>query len=174
MSTRCQTIVYNYTRKDDEPHEVLRMYRHTDGYPETGGQGADIAQAMQTANYTCKQVEAGLGLEGYFNLEQTWLCAFMGALLDTTVPYLSVKDLGTWPKGTLRSEFETQGSEHGDLSYVYEIFPPHDNKDAQAIIRRGYKTEPMFSGDAKALTRFVMASENDATTGLARATTLTH
>lgn len=54
MSTRSATIIRQttyYSEKDVNTEELMRFYRHCDGYPE--GHGIDMARALIKANEEC-------------------------------------------------------------------------------------------------------------------------
>ena len=96
MSTRSATIIRQttYWGEEAETEELMRFYRHCDGYPE--GHGMDMANAIQNAD----------GAVGYQGSE--WLANFLNWFLIHS-PY------------TPHIEFEPYGCQHGDLEYLYIV-----------------------------------------------------
>lgn len=95
MGTRCVTIFRNVQRNwqtdEEERVELLRFYRHWDGYP--GGHGRDIAWAIQAANDD----------EGKDN--RNWAQHVLAHLFSADADM----------------ELEGHDDEHGDLDYIYVV-----------------------------------------------------
>lgn len=95
MSTRCALIIRT---KDvtwvgrNRPKEVLRLYRHFDGYPE--GMGADIARACHNADFYWRDKS-----------NRNWGQAFLAYMMACGA------DL----------EIEPPDYEHGDIEYLYLV-----------------------------------------------------
>ena len=141
MSTRSATIIRQttYWGDDVEKDELMRFYRHCDGYPE--GHGMDMAEAVRDAD----RVEDLRGSE--------WLANFLSWFLIHS-PY------------TTHIEFEPNGFQHGDLEYLYVVDgivdhrmgAKHDGKLPVTISVYGIgwdedysdvmKREPIFTGTA--------------------------
>jgi len=96
MSTRSATIIRQttYYGEQADTEELMRFYRHCDGYPE--GHGIQMAEAVKNAD--C--------LEGVRGSE--WLSNFLLWFLIHS-PY------------TPHIEFEPFGCQHGDLEYLYIV-----------------------------------------------------
>lgn len=96
MSTRSATIIRQttYFGEDATTEEIMRFYRHCDGYPE--GHGMDMANAIRNVD----------GLDGVRSSE--WLSNFLLWFLIHS-PY------------TPHVEFEPFGCQHGDLEYLYVV-----------------------------------------------------
>lgn len=96
MSTRSATIIRQttYWGSMEEHAELMRFYRHCDGYPD--GHGMDMAEAVRDAD----RVEDLCGSE--------WLANFLNWFLIHS-PY------------TTHIEFEPKGYQHGDLEYLYVV-----------------------------------------------------
>lgn len=96
MSTRSATIIRQTTYWGDnaETEELMRFYRHCDGYPE--GHGMDMAEAVRNVD----------SLEGVRGPE--WAAHFLEWFLIHS-PY------------TTNIEFEPRGFQHGDLEYLYVV-----------------------------------------------------
>ena len=96
MSTRSATIIRQTTYLGEEAatEELMRFYRHCDGYPE--GHGMDMAEAI-------KNVDCIDGVRG-----SEWLANFLNWFLIHS-PY------------TPHIEFEPYGCQHGDLEYLYIV-----------------------------------------------------
>lgn len=96
MSTRSATIVRQTTYWGEEPDtvELMRFYRHCDGYPE--GHGMDMARAVRNADRA--EVKS----------QSEWLASVLEWFLIQS-PYTS------------HVEFEPIGCEHGDLEYLYVV-----------------------------------------------------
>lgn len=96
MSTRSATIIRQttYWGEQADTSELMRFYRHCDGYPE--GHGMDMAEAI-------KNVDRLDGVRG-----SEWLANFLNWFLIHS-PY------------TPHIEFEPKGCQHGDLEYLYVV-----------------------------------------------------
>ena len=96
MSTRSATIIKQttYWGEEAETEELMRFYRHCDGYPE--GHGMDMAEAI-------RNVDLLNGVRG-----SEWAAHFLNWFLIHS-PY------------TTNIEFESRGSQHGDLEYLYVV-----------------------------------------------------
>lgn len=96
MSTRSATIIRQttYWGEDAETEEIMRFYRHCDGYPE--GHGIDMAEAVKNVD-RMKAVH-----------DSEWLSNFLCWFLIHS-PY------------TPNIEFEPKGCQHGDLEYLYVV-----------------------------------------------------
>lgn len=95
MSTRSATIIRQttYWGEDADTEELMRFYRHCDGYPE--GHGMDMARAVQNADRAMPD-------------QRGWLASFLSWFYATS-PY------------ALDIEFEPFGCQHGDLEYLYVV-----------------------------------------------------
>ena len=106
MSTRSATIIRQTTHwgEQAETEELMRFYRHCDGYPE--GHGVDIAEAC--VNALAKGTEKRTSPWGYeyqtLN-NRNWAQHVFGELFNMDC------DL----------ELEPLGTEHGDIDYLYVI-----------------------------------------------------
>ena len=141
MSTRSATIIRQTTYYGEHPdtEELMRFYRHCDGYPE--GHGMDMAYAILCAN----------GADGTV---EEWLTDF----LRWFIPY------GQFSRHIV---FEPYGCEHGDIEYLYVVegivdhhwVKTEDGKLPVTIsvyqhswdepyISTELNTEPIFSGTA--------------------------
>lgn len=89
-----------YGSKDgaSKPQEVLRAYRHCDGYPE--GMGLDIAWSCMMAD---EWPNEGVGWLNKNN--RNWCQAFLHFIMR--------------PKADI--EVEPMGFEHGDIEYLYVV-----------------------------------------------------
>lgn len=141
MSTRSATIIRQttYWGEEADTEEIMRFYRHCDGYPE--GHGMDMAEAIRNVD----------NLDNVRNSE--WVANFLNWFLLRS-PY------------TTRVEFEPFGCQHGDLEYLYIVEGVVDHrwgrtKDGRLPITisvygigwdESYadaeKREPIFSGTA--------------------------
>ena len=141
MSTRSATIIRQttYWGEEVETDEIMRFYRHCDGYPE--GHGMDMAEAIRNVD----------ALDGV--LDSEWVAHFLNWFLIRS-PY------------TTNIEFEPRGSQHGDLEYLYVVEGIVDHrwgstKDGRipvtiSVYSIGWdedyadaeKLEPIFSGTA--------------------------
>jgi len=141
MSTRSATIIRQttYWGEQADTEELMRFYRHCDGYPE--GHGLDMAEAVKNADRS----------EGVRPSE--WLSNFLNWFLIHS-PY------------TPHIEFEPFGCQHGDLEYLYVVEGIVDRrwgktKDGKlpitiSVYSIGWdesyndaeKREPIFSGTA--------------------------
>lgn len=141
MSTRSATIIRQTTHWGEQAktEELMRFYRHCDGYPK--GHGIDMAEAIRNAD------RMG-GVRG-----SEWLGAFLSWFLIHS-PY------------TPNIEFEPYGFQHGDLEYLYVVEGTVDHrwgktKDGRLPItisvygigwdenyEDAEKREPIFSGTA--------------------------
>jgi hypothetical protein len=141
MSTRSATIIRQttYWGEDANTEELMRFYRHCDGYPE--GHGMELAQAVTCAD------RAKLGP-----------CYWLATVLEWFMlqsPYSAC------------IEFEPFGCEHGDIEYLYVVEGIVDHrwgktKDEklpvtisvyqhswdEPYISTTLNTEPIFSGTA--------------------------
>ena len=143
MSTRSATIIRQttyYGEMDVNTEELMRFYRHWDGYPE--GHGLDMARAIAIADQ-----------RGYIKNSSQWLASFL-------TWYLIISP------NTCHIEFEPYGCQHGDLEYLYVVEGTVDRrwngtKDGKLPITisvyginwdESYydaeKREPIFSGTA--------------------------
>ena len=95
MSTRSATIIRQttYWGEQADTEELMRFYRHCDGYPE--GHGMDMARAVQNADRAMPDPRG-------------WLASFLSWFYATS-PY------------ALDIEFEPKGCQHGDLEYLYVV-----------------------------------------------------
>lgn len=95
MSTRSATIIRQttYWGEEAETEELMRFYRHCDGYPE--GHGFEMAAAICNADND--------GTE-----PSQWLAGMLKWFL-TNNPYAA------------NIEFEDRDSQHGDLEYIYVV-----------------------------------------------------
>ena len=96
MSTRSATIIRQttYWGEEAETEELMRFYRHCDGYPE--GHGMDMAESVKHADrMECR-------------CDSAWLANFLSWFLIHS-PY------------TTDIEFEPKGCKHGDLEYLYVV-----------------------------------------------------
>lgn len=95
MSTRSATIIRQttYWGEQAETEEVMRFYRHCDGYPE--GHGMEMAKAIRNADYDETE-------------RSYWIAGLLKWFL-TNNPYAT------------NIEFEDRNSQHGDLEYLYVI-----------------------------------------------------
>lgn len=95
MSTRSATIIRQttYWGEEAETEELMRFYRHCDGYPE--GHGMEMAEAIRNADND--------GTE-----PSQWLAGVLKWFL-TDNPY------------SANIEFEDGNSQHGDLEYIYVV-----------------------------------------------------
>lgn len=102
MSTRSATIIKQTTYWGDEPEtaELMRFYRHCDGYPE--GHGLEMAHAIKN-----------LSREG--GRRDHWVAGFLKWFLNSN-PYAQ------------HIEFEDNNCQHGDLEYLYLIEGTVDNR----------------------------------------------
>lgn len=93
MGTRCATIVRQITDygTDQKVEELLRFYRHWDGYPS--GHGMDIATSCIAANDDR-------------NLNNRNWCQHLMARLFAASADMEVEPKGAW---------------HGDIEYLYAI-----------------------------------------------------
>lgn len=141
MSTRSATIIRQttYWGEQAETDELMRFYRHCDGYPE--GHGMDMAEAIRNVD----------NLDNVRNSE--WVANFLNWFLLRS-PY------------TTCVEFEPFGCQHGDLEYLYVVEGVVDHrlgrtKDGRlpvtiSVYGIGWdenysdaeKREPIFSGTA--------------------------
>ena len=141
MSTRSATIIRQttYWGEEADTEELMRFYRHCDGYPE--GHGMDMAEAIRNVD----------NLDNVRNSE--WVANFLNWFLLRS-PY------------TTCVEFEPFGCQHGDLEYLYVVEGVVDHrwgrtKDGRLPITisvygigwdENYvdaeKREPIFSGTA--------------------------
>ena len=96
MSTRSATIIRQttYWGEQAETEELMRFYRHCDGYPE--GHGMDMAEAVKNVD----RLDDVRGSE--------WLANFLNWFFNRS-PYTS------------HIEFEPKGCQHGDLEYLYVV-----------------------------------------------------
>jgi len=140
MSTRSATIIKQTTYWGDsaETEEIMRFYRHCDGYPE--GHGMQMANSIAAADSDTNKTP------------RYWLSTIMHYFLD--MDYAQ------------NIEFEPRGCKHGDLEYLYVVegivdYSPgvkHDGKLPVTISVYGIgcdedyadaeKREPIFSGTA--------------------------
>lgn len=95
MSTRSATIIRQttYWGEQAETEELMRFYRHCDGYPE--GHGLEMAEAIRNANNDSTR-------------PSQWLAGMLKWFL-TNNPYAA------------NIEFEDRNSQHGDLEYIYVV-----------------------------------------------------
>ena len=95
MSTRSATIIKQttYWGEEADTEELMRFYRHCDGYPE--GHGLEMAEAIRNADND--KVESS-----------QWLAGMLKWFL-TNNPY------------STHIEFEDRNSQHGDLEYIYVV-----------------------------------------------------
>lgn len=93
MSTRSATIIRQTTYYGEEAsnEEIMRFYRHCDGYPE--GHGIELAQAVINADRAKPR-------------PSEWLATVLNWFLIRS-PYSPC------------IEFEPYGCQHGDLEYLY-------------------------------------------------------
>ena len=141
MSTRSATIIRQttYWGEQAETEELMRFYRHCDGYPE--GHGMDLARAVESAD-----MDKGISPENW--------------LADALKWYLV---MGPW---TPYIEFEPKASQHADLEFLYVVHGIVDHRwgktkddklpvtisvygigwdeDYETVMKR----EPIFSGTA--------------------------
>ena len=140
MSTRSATIIRQttYWGEQAETEELMRFYRHCDGYPE--GHGMELAQAVTCADQAKPNP-----------------CYWLANVLNWFMlqgPYSTC------------IEFEPKGCQHGDLEYLYVVEglvdhrrgAKHDGKLPVIISVYGIgwsenyadveKREPIFSGTA--------------------------
>lgn len=139
MSTRSATIIRQttYWGEQAETEELMRFYRHCDGYPE--GHGMQMALAVKQADDDVK-------------IYSEWLAHVIRHFLGMdTASHI---------------EFEPYGCQHGDLEYLYVVEglvdhrwgAKHDGKLPVIISVYGIgwdenyadveKREPIFSGTA--------------------------
>lgn len=141
MSTRSATIIRQTTYWGEQANteELMRFYRHCDGYPE--GHGMEFAQAVKCADQAIPNPCYWLAnVLNWFMLQSTYSACI---------------------------EFEPFGYEHGDVEYLYVVEGIEDHrwgktKDGKLpVIISVYKhswnepyistelnTEPIFSGTA--------------------------
>jgi hypothetical protein len=95
MSTRSATIIRQttYWGEQADTGEIMRFYRHCDGYPE--GHGMELAQAVQNADRAQPRPEE-------------WLASVLNWFMSQS-PYSTC------------IEFEPKGFQHGDLEYLYVV-----------------------------------------------------
>lgn len=95
MSTRSATIIRQttYWGEEAETEELMRFYRHCDGYPE--GHGMEMAEAIRNADNDSTR-------------PSQWLAGMLKWFL-TSNPYAT------------NIEFEDRHSQHGDLEYLYVV-----------------------------------------------------
>lgn len=93
MSTRSATIIRQttYWGKEADTEELMRFYRHCDGYPE--GHGIDMALSVI-------EVDGMAGID-----PRSWCQPFLVSLLSKPITV----------------EFEPPTCQHGDLEYLYVI-----------------------------------------------------
>ena len=141
MSTRSATIIRQttYWGEDADTEEIMRFYRHCDGYPE--GHGLDMAKAVKSADTDNPR-------------EEEWLADVLKwfLILSPYTPYI---------------EFEPYGCEHSDIEYLYVVEGTVDHRwgktkdDRLPVTISVYQhscdepyistmlnTEPIFSGTA--------------------------
>lgn len=95
MSTRSATIIRQTTYWGETPdtEELMRFYRHCDGYPQ--GHGMELAQAIKNADCTTSR-------------SSEWLSNVLKWFFARG-PYAT------------SIEFEPFGCTHGDLEYLYVV-----------------------------------------------------
>lgn len=138
MSTRSATIIRQttYWGEQAETEELMRFYRHCDGYPE--GHGMELAQAVINADRAKPR-------------PSEWLATVLNWFLIHS-PYSPC------------IEFEPVGCEHGDLEYIYVMEGIVDRRwgrksdgtlpvtisifEARPSYREALAREPIFSGTA--------------------------
>lgn len=95
MSTRSATIIRQttYWGEQADTEEIMRFYRHCDGYPE--GHGMELARAVENSDRAQPRYSEWLAtvLEWYL-LQSPYSCCI---------------------------QFEPKGSQHGDLEYLYVV-----------------------------------------------------
>lgn len=118
MGTRCVTILKNRQKRwtfDAEGHisddgfesvEVMRMYRHWDGYPE--GNGMDIARAVIAADG-----------DGHIT-NRNWAALLLAKLFSDYEDY----------------EVEPRDDQHGDLDYLYVVEGDYANYGGKSRVDR--------------------------------------
>ena len=141
MSTRSATIIKQttYWGEDADTEELMRFYRHCDGYPE--GHGMEMAQAVRNADRVADKRDS------------EWVGNFLSWFLVQS-PYTS------------HIEFEPKGCQHGDLEYLYVVEGIVDHRWGKtksgnlpitiSVYNIGWdesyadveKREPIFSGTA--------------------------
>ena len=96
MSTRSATIIRQttYWGEQADTEELMRFYRHCDGYPE--GHGMDLAKSIRNAD------RAGAR-------PSEWLGGVLSWFFIVFSPF------------TPCVEFEPKGCQHGDLEYLYVV-----------------------------------------------------
>lgn len=96
MSTRSATIIrqITYWGEQAETDDLMRFYRHCDGYPE--GHGLEMAKAIRNADNDGTK-------------PSQWLAGMLKWFL-TDNPY------------SANIEFEDRSSQHGDLEYIYVVY----------------------------------------------------
>ncbi len=95
MSTRSATIIRQttYWGEEAKTEEIMRFYRHCDGYPE--GHGLEMAEAIRNADYD--KTEVGC-----------WVAGLLKWFLTNNPFATSIN-------------FEDGNSQHGDLEYLYVV-----------------------------------------------------
>lgn len=158
MSTRCAMIVMSkeiWDKNTAKSEEVMRAYRHCDGYPE--GMGLDIARACMLAG------EWPNGREGWLRKNnRNWCQPFLHFFMGTDA----------------NIEVEPASFEHGDIEYLYVVegtrdlssgllmvdsydinitiySPSHWGEDYSKIMEE----EPVFSGSWKHMIKWLGVSE---------------
>lgn len=140
MSTRSATIIRQttYWGEEAETEELMRFYRHCDGYPE--GHGMELAQAVINADRVKPR-------------PSEWLATVLNWFL-------------IWSPYSRCVEFEPRSAQHGDIEYLYalegivnqrlgatrdgrlpvtiSVYKMGWNEDYEVAMER----EPLFSGTA--------------------------
>ncbi len=139
MSTRSATIIRQKTMYGEEEayaEEIMRFYRHCDGYPE--GHGIDLAESVELAGVTNRQSEAWVQslLSALFWHEVTVEFEAFGSQ-HGDLEYLYVVE------GTVNRMWSATKSDELPITIsVYGIGWDEDYADAM-------KRDPIFSGTAR-------------------------
>ena len=138
MSTRCATIVMETMQRwgGPETNELMRFYRHCDGYP--AGQGADLAIAVKKVND-----------EG---IDDNWCQRFLAAYMAQE------QTVEVEPKNVTHDNLEYLYTVHGiqtrcddDYSYDYSIEITVYGIGWDESYESAMAQEPLFKGSAAEL-----------------------